>query len=180
MASLGGDEFSELSTRYKASHVRLMLFWLALKSQQIADSKPDDVELQVLGSCCYGLQRATEIQTHAGLVLSQCEADEASSSLFTFVGCFAWLALNCADKSLLLFKCRPKLHYMMHTAEDLQKLMLNQLKLFSAFTEESFLGRLKSIASQVHGKTMSCRVMQRYILTLAVSLYRFKEQIVAD
>ena len=178
MAGLGGDEYSELSTRYKASHVRMMLFWLAKKTQEVADVMVDDVQIQVLASCCYGLQRATEIQTHAGLVLGCAEAEEASKSVFTFVACFAWLALSCAGNSLLLFKCRPKLHYMMHTAEDLKTLRLNQLKLFSTFTEESFLGRLKSIATQVHGKTLALRVFQRYILTLAVSLYRFKERMV--
>jgi len=178
MAGLGGDEYSELSTRYKASHVRMMLFWLAKKTQEVADAMIEDAQLQVLASCCYGLQRATEIQSYAGLVLSCAEAEEASKSVFTFVACFAWLALSCAGNSLLLFKCRPKLHYMMHTAEDLKTLRLNQLKLFSTFTEESFLGRLKSIATQVHGKTLALRVFQRYILTLAVSLYRFKERMV--
>lgn len=153
-----------------------MLLWLTKKTQLVADAKLDDVHLQVLASCCYGLQRATEIQCHGGLILDVEEAQEASTCLFMFVGCFAWLALNCADNSVLLFKCRPKLHYLMHTAEDLRSLRLNQLKLFSTFSEESFLGRVKSIALQVHGKTLTTRVFQRYILTLALSLHQFKER----
>lgn len=175
-----GDEFSELSTRYKASHVRLMIFWLAKKSQEAADSNQNDADLQVLASCCYGLQRSIEIQTHGDLILEQDEASEASRCVYLFVACYAWLALKCCDAALLMFKCRPKLHYLLHTGQDIERLRLNQLKLFSTFTEESFLGRLKSIACQVHGKTLTTRVFQRYILTLAVALHQFKMQMFDD
>lgn len=175
MAALGGDEFSELSSRYKASHVRLMLMWLAYKSQQAADRMPGNTCVQVLASCCYGLQKACEIQTHGGLILEKNEAQEASTQVWVFICCFQWLALKCNADGKLLFKCRPKLHYMAHTAEDLATLRLNQLKLFATFSEESFLGRIKSIACQVHGKTLTLRVFQRYILTLAVAIHGFKE-----
>ena len=175
-----GDEFSELSTRYKASHVRLMIFWLAKKSQEAADSNQNDADLQVLASCCYGLQRSIEIQTHGDLILEQDEASEASRCVYLFVACYSWLALKCCDAALLMFKCRPKLHYLLHTGQDIERLRLNQLKLFSTFTEESFLGRLKSIACQVHGKTLTTRVFQRYILTLAVALHQFKMQMFDD
>lgn len=175
MAALGGDEYSELSSRYKASHVRLMLMWLACKSQQTADRMPGNTCLQVLASCCYGLQRACEIQTHGGLILEENEAQEASTQVWVFICCFQWLALKCQADGKLLFKCRPKLHYMAHTADDLATLRLNQLKLFATFAEESFLGRIKTIACQVHGKTLTLRVFQRYILTLAVAIHGFKE-----
>jgi hypothetical protein len=180
LAGLNGDEYSELSTRYKASHVRLMLFWLCKKSQQMADQFQHDPELQVLALCCYALQRATEIQTHGGLILEIEEAREASQHVDLFIKSFAWLALKCFDDKLLLFKCRPKLHYMAHVAEDLLRWRLNQLKMFSTFTEESFLGRIKSIACQVHGKTLTTRVFERYILTLAICLHHFKETMALD
>lgn len=173
-----GDEFAELSSRYKASHIRLMLFWLAMKTQEVANKFPDDAELQVLASCTYGLQRSTEIQQLGGLVLTKAEAKEASKSLFCFVSCFAWLALSCQNNGVRLFKRRPKLHYLMHTAEDLESLRLNQLKLFATFTEESFLGRVKSIAVQCHGASLTQRLFQRYILTVGVALHQFKQEMV--
>ena len=176
-AALGGDECSELSSRYKASHVRLMLFWLGRKTQQVADQNQADVSLQILASCCYGLQRATEIQADAGLILEPDEAEEASHGVRLFVFCFAWLALSCGCG---MFKVRPKLHYLCHTGSDLKRWRLNQLKLFSTFTEESFLGKVKAIASQCHGKTLSMRVFQRYVLTVAVALHQFKRTMVKD
>lgn len=170
------DSYAELSSRYKASHVRMMLCWLQKKCQKVADDNGEDVMLQVLSECCFSLQRATEIQSMCGIILGKNEAAEASKCLFVFVGCYSWLALACHDKKWLLFKCRPKLHYIMHTAEDLKSLRLNQLKLFSAFTEESFLGRIKSIAQQVHGRTFAMRVFQRYLLVFALVLHQFKER----
>lgn len=174
MASLGDDDYSELSSRYKASHVRLMLYWLQKKTRCIADERPEDETLQVLAECVYGLQRSTEIQSMGGLILTSDEANEASRCLFVFTGAFSWLALKCLDEKLAMFRCRPKLHYLMHTAEDLKSLKLNQLKLFSTFTEESFLGRIKTIATQVHGRTLTLRVMRK---TTAVSEGRKRRHI---
>lgn len=179
VASLSGDgDYAELSSRYKASHVRLLLFWLTMKSQQVANERVNDPQLQVLAACCFGLQRSLELQQQSGLVMSTNDAKEASTCLYSFVTCFAWLALSCCDSDLRLFKCKPKLHYLMHTAEDLGVWKLNQLKLFATFSEESFLGRLKSISVQVHGKTLTLRVFQRYILSIAVSLHQFKKRMV--
>jgi len=177
LASLnGGDDYAELSSRYKASHIRLMVYWLATKTRKVANLRCDDVPLQVLAECLYGLSRATEIQSLNGLVLEKDCADEASQCLWTFVKGYAWLALWCQQNDLLLFTCKPKLHYLAHTADDLKSLQLNQLKLFSTFMEESFLGRVKCIATQVHGKTLTTRVFQGYILTLAVSLHQTKQR----
>lgn len=181
LSSIGGDSnFAELCTRYKASHVRLMLFWLCHKSREVADARQQDASLQVLASCCFGLQRATEIQATSGLILETSDAEEARRCVNLFVRCYSWLALKCSNDSVLAFKCRPKLHYMLHTGEDLANLRLNQLKLFATFSEESFLGHVKSIAVAVHGKTLSTRVFQRYLLTLAICLHHFKEKMEGD
>lgn len=169
----GLNDYAEISTRYKASHVRLMLWWLARKTQETADSSDDDV-LQVLATTCWGLQRCNEILSEAGLILSTEEGEEASKCLVTFNRGFAWLALYFSDTDLLLFKVRPKNHYLMHVASNFRTLRLNELKLFATFGEESFLGKIKSIATQVHGKTMTQRVFQRYALCLAVTINRFK------
>ena len=173
LAGLGGlSEFAELSSRYKGSHVKIMLWWLARKCQEVADVS-DDMDLQVLAACTWGLQRSTEIQSLSGLVLDQPDADEASETLLTFTNSFAWLALRFHGEGYL-FKVRPKLHYLVHVAFELKILRLNQFKLFSTHMEESYLGRIKLIAQQVHGKTLTQRIFQRYVLTLAISISRFK------
>lgn len=42
-ANLGSEDgYGELGTRFKAAHVKLIVWWLAKESQQFADSHPDD------------------------------------------------------------------------------------------------------------------------------------------
>lgn len=42
-ANLGAEDgYGELGTRFKASHAKLIVWWLAKESQQFADSHPDD------------------------------------------------------------------------------------------------------------------------------------------
>ena len=174
LAGLGGlADYAELSSRYKGSHVKIMLWWLAKKTQEVADQLPNDVELQVLASCTYGLQRVTEIQSSSGMILEQSDADEAFESLMLFVNTFAWLALKFQGEGYL-FKVRPKLHYLTHMAWDLKSLRLNQCRIFATHLEESFLGRVKLIAQKVHGKTLTQRVFQRYLLTIAISINKFR------
>ena len=42
-SSLGGDEdYAELGSKFKACQVKIMLWWLAFKSQKVADARQDD------------------------------------------------------------------------------------------------------------------------------------------
>ena len=46
-ANLGAEDgYGELGTRFKASHVKLIVWWLSKESQQFADSHPDDPRTQ--------------------------------------------------------------------------------------------------------------------------------------
>lgn len=176
LAGIGGlADYAELSSRYKGSHVKVMLWWLAKKTQQVADSS-NDVDLQVLAACAWGLQKATELQNYGGLVLSPSDAHEASEALLTFTNAFAWLALRYQHEGYL-FKVRPKLHYLVHVAEELKTLRINQCKMFATHFEESFLGKIKLIAQQVHGRTLIQRTFQRYLLSLAISIKRFGDRV---
>ena len=40
-ANLGGDdEYAEMGTRFKASHIKLLIWWLAKETQEFADQNP--------------------------------------------------------------------------------------------------------------------------------------------
>ena len=169
VANTGGDDFAEIGTRFKACHVKLMLWWLATKSQKSADANPNNAVLQVLATCCWNLQVTTEIMDDSGLLLAPEDASRAATALRRHVRAFAWLALYYQDRKALLFKVRPKMHYMMHMADGLERTRLN-FNGFHVFDEESYLGKLKAIAQRVHGKNMSQRIFQRYFLTLAIFL----------
>ena len=130
----------------------------------------EDIVLQVLSTCLFGVQRMVEIMDMSGLILEPSDALVASDCLHLHLRCSAWLALFFHDLRLPLFKMRPKCHYLFHIAQDLKCWRLN-INMFHTFGEESLLGKVKTIAQRVHGKTMSQRVFQRYLLFVAVFLH---------
>ncbi|CAK9067308.1 unnamed protein product, partial [Durusdinium trenchii] len=134
-ANMGGSDYAEIGTRYKASHVKCLIWWAAQKTRQVADVAPDNVQLQVLATCCWGVQRCIEISDHAGLILDVIEAKEASDALRTHIRCFAWLSLHYHDLKTNLFKVRPKSHYICHMADSLVSSRMN-FNSFHTFDEE--------------------------------------------
>ena len=126
-----------------------------------------DLRLNVLATCVWALQRTIEIMDAGSLILSEEDAGEAGRCLKLHVRCFGWLALYSADHGESFFKVRPKSHYLLHVASQLELWRINQ-KLFHTMEEESFLGKLKAIACKAHGRTLSQRIIQRYLLCLAL------------
>lgn len=39
----GEDDFATLSTRYKAAHIKILVWWIAFKTQKVADENPDSL-----------------------------------------------------------------------------------------------------------------------------------------
>ena len=132
---------------------------------------PKDVVLQVLASCCYGIQRMIDIMDASDIILSCEDANAAAESMKLHLKAFVWLALYFHDKRMMLFKLRPKSHYLWHMANDLPTWRLN-FAVFHTFSEESFLGKIKAIALKTHGRTMTQRTFQRYLLFMAVFLHQ--------
>lgn len=127
--SIGGlNEFAEMSSRYKASHIKLMIWWVARRTHEASEMFPNesclmvslvlfcfvfgvnkndkpffwddfkrlcnkDAVLQVLATCCYGVQRMVEIMHEASIILEPSDAKEASECLFLHLKCFSWLAI---------------------------------------------------------------------------------------
>lgn len=77
-----------------------------------------------------------------------------------------FLAGWCWRRDLLCYKLRPKHHYMLHISLDTASFRMNP-KMWHNFHEESFLGAIKYVAKQCHGRTMSTRVLQRYLIGMA-------------
>ena len=43
--SLSDRDYCELSTKFKACHIKIMVFWVAKKTQEVADENPHDARL---------------------------------------------------------------------------------------------------------------------------------------
>lgn len=70
------------------------------------------------------------------------------------------------DAGEVLWGTRPKQHALWHLVMDLQHSALNP-KIFQCDMDESFLGDLKRIGVRTHGGTVTMRMLQRYMLSLA-------------
>lgn len=139
------------------------------------DAGSKDPLLRTLAACCFGLSRCVEILDHGGLILSVPAADEASKSLLLHLCSTAWLAGHLWGSRIMIFKLRPKHHYLQHQAADLKVNRLN-LRTFQTFDDASFLGKLKRVACRCHGKTMQWRVFQRYLLAFSLFLHQSKKR----
>lgn len=130
--------------------------------------------MQVFATACWGLQRTTEIMDSHSLILPESAAREAHECLHLHLRAYLWLASFHYHQRELLFKVRPKTHYLHHLADDIFQYRLNPV-LWHTFSEEHFLGRVKAIAVRCHGATCTSRLFLRYILCLAVCLEDFKK-----
>ena len=98
-----------LSTRCKACHVKVMMWWLAYESQRVADAYPDETWRAGWGQfykhhitegpcaaspcvCPYNAQRAIEIHDVAGLIVSRADAREIAACLQLHLQNYSWLA----------------------------------------------------------------------------------------
>lgn len=115
------------------------------------------------------MQNAIAIQDRSGLILHEDDAKETAKSVRLYLRSFLELASYYHAKQRLLFKVRHKFHYMVHACSEIEAYRLNQ-RLWANWGEESFLGKMKSIAVRCHGKTMTSRIFQRYLLVFAISL----------
>ncbi|CAK9092949.1 Nipped-B-like protein B [Durusdinium trenchii] len=168
--SIGGDDdYCEMSSKFKAVHIKRMVWWLAFKSQEAADSNMDDRVLQTFATCAYALQRCIEIQDGGGLVLSLEEAEECYSSLILHLRTYSWLASFHWEERRLLFRMRPKHHILYHQALQLKEWRINQ-SVFHCFDQESFLGKIKNICQKCHGRSATRQIYNRYLLCVAMML----------
>lgn len=139
----------------------------------INDVFSKDIVLQVLGTCCYSLQKCITELDHSGIILEESVANEASEMLLLHIKTYAWLASYFYSSKLMVFRIRPKLHYIWHQALQIRQWRIN-MSVFSTWTDESFLGKIKLVGTACHGKTMTTRVFQRYLLCLAMLIHRQK------
>ena len=91
---------------------------------------------------------------------------EMSRLLLLHLRSTAWLASYCWERDVMAFKLRPKHHCLWRIAVDVGMFRVNP-RIFHCWKEESFLGKLKKIARNCHGSTVTTRSLQRYLIGLA-------------
>ena len=138
-----------------------------------------DSILQTVAFAAWTLNRAIEIFDGAGILLSKRQSREASEALLQHLRAYQYLGCHHGVESApYLFRVLPKCHYMWHTAMQTRSWQLNAF-VFDCFAPESWLGKIKAVARQCHGKTMTGRVMSRYLICLALYLENHRRRVQA-
>ena len=109
---------------------------------------------------------------HGGMIFTTDEASEAKTCLDLHLKAYYWLSAHLYSRRELLFKLRCKSHYHFHMGEEVISTRINP-SMYHNFSEESFLGKIKAVAIRCHGRTCTQRVLQRYLLCLAICLNDF-------
>ena len=133
-----------------------------------------DMVLQVLATCCYSLQQAITVLDNSGVILDYNTAHEVADLLQNHITTYAWLAAFWFNQRKMVFRIRPKLHYLWHQAAQMREWQINICG-FATWDDESFLGKIKAVATGCHGKTMTVRVFQRYLLCLALLIHKHQK-----
>lgn len=189
-----------MSSKYKASHMKGLVWWVAHRARKAADALLDeawsasvalflvtfalesfnetaeDKVLQTLGFTAWNLQRAIEIFDNSGMLLEERMACEAHGRLMNFFRGYTFLASLFYEQRLMLYRVRPKMHYMWHQAQQVLTWRINP-GCFDNFSEESLLGHVKGMARACHGSTVTTKLFCRYLLSLAIEVSRHEDRI---
>jgi len=126
--------------------------------------------------CVWMMHRAVEICENGNLLLTREEALEFQQCIQNHLRAYQYLAMNHGVVNASLFKIKPKAHFLYHTGEQTGKWKINPF-CFHCFDEESWLGRAKRVARLCHGRTMSHRFLNRYLICLALFLENHRRQV---
>jgi len=92
--------------------------------------------------------------------------DEAGE---TFLYAYNALALYACCLGIFLFKVKPKLHMFCHMFREMAR-VANPRRV-QAYMDESVIGKLKKIAAACHPDAISHRVVERWVLWMALRLH---------
>ena len=192
----GLSDYAEMSSRYKASHINRMIWWIARKTHEISEQWPDE----------------TWIHLYSPILLRMYHSNTPHGFKYFFLKLFFKIFVpKDVVLQLLASCCYGKQHLVdiMHgsnttlscdDANDAVESMKLHLKTFvwlalqtndaiqpgakialfvahgvHTFSDENCLGKIKAITAIVlktHGRTMAQRIFQRYLLFMAVFLHQ--------
>ena len=134
-----------------------------------------DPVLKMVAYTSWNINRVLEICDHGSVLLTRRYAEEVSICLQRHLKGYQWLAME-FKANPKLFRVLPKAHYLVHTAMQTSAWHVNPFS-FHCFCEESWLGKMKCVGKQCHGKTMNKRAMQRYLICLGLYLENHRKYI---
>lgn len=164
--------FPELDA--KAAHVKLYLMFLA--SEIFIASLCGDPELKIIAACLYYVAAFIADLNTCGMLLSEAKAGVAKLNGQRFLVLYRYLARFTMQRNLFRYRLRPKVHYLHHAVLQLDHWRLNPM-LATCFLDEDFMGKVKSISSKCHKRTVCRRTLNRYVVMMRHRWRRLRKRI---
>ena len=143
--------------------MKLMIAYAAVYTGRVCTG---DMHSMMRSTCCWALAEFCFILDGASLVLKPSEVRRAQRAGLLFLQAYQYLSAEALRNQRRLWKIKPKMHYFCHIVDTLGD--LPNPRHVECFTDESYLGKVKNLGQKCHGTTISKRILQRYILYLAV------------
>ena len=102
----------------------------------------------------------------AGKLLTEAQAERAAESGWSFLRAYQEASGRAFLRNQALYKLRPKFHYFGHALLGIVQTRENPRR-FDLFQAECLMGKIKRIGRMCHWRTLSRRVIERYILFLS-------------
>ena len=138
-----GDMCPELKA--KGSDTFLCLRFLTHKIQHQAPTKYPGIV-----ACAWAATQFVGVLAHGSIFLTAQESDTAYATGMLFIHSYLCLANESLWNSELLFKTRPKLHYLVHVVEELQSKACSRNPFFdSMFMDEDWIKQALTVKKRM-------------------------------
>ena len=173
--------FAILDSRIKAARCRALFAFITWLMTRLVDSRVLTTEAarkhaQVRAVCCWSLDTALSMwNLGTSVVVPGRDVAHASWLCRLHLACYQWIATQCLLARRLLYKVRPKSHYLAHLIDHHEQTRLSPIFL-STFGDEDFMNKARNVARSCHGKTFMVQWARRYALKRALQWREMKEQ----
>ncbi|CAE7609916.1 unnamed protein product [Symbiodinium sp. CCMP2592] len=169
------DDWAELGSVFKAMSVKTSLWYFCVKAAEFSRARPEERMAKLITVCLWSLYDATKLLDACGLQLYEDEAEDAHSNICKHCKTWQFLAAACVEKGWRCFKCKPKLHYLLHNSRQMRRTKLNLFLLGAVWAGESFLGKLKRVGIKCHQASLMRRLFARILLLLSLRFRQSRE-----
>ena len=165
-----GPRYPVLQKTVKGLPCKVLCKFLCERTVQLVDEGKDiRPDAQARRATASAFRTYVEILAGAGMFLTPEEARLARLAGEEFLTMYQALACQALPAGELLWRLRPKWHYLCHQVASLTETKENPSKM-DLCAAETYMGRIKLIASKCHGKTIARRVAERLALHPALVL----------
>ena len=162
----------ELASHYKGMVIKTMCLWLAVLSEQLVGRTTHS---KVRCNCMWAMAEFLRTIDHGSVILTADEIQRAMRAGRLYLQSYQWLAVKTESVGQCLWSIVPKMHYFDHVIENQVPTGINP-KAVQCDADETFMNTMKRIGSKCHGKSVSIRQVQRYLLALRVRMKSRRDQ----